>query len=176
MTIPNDPESEGIPDVADDESTAYDDPEHPRFDDGPRSLPVDEPVAVDDYGVTAYETSHDEPLKARLVREEHDVSPDEPETAATPLIADEAVTDDMLEQAARDADNLRDLGDEDDDEDYDLDEPRVGKVGRLVAPDEGGSFTDDEAESIAYDSGEFAGQTAEEAAMHEIPGEDVPYE
>ena len=173
MTIPNDPESEGKPDVADEQSTAYDDSEHPRFDDGPRPLPVDEPVAVDDYGVTAYENSHDEPLKARLVREEHDLSPDEPETPADPFIADEAVTDDMLAQAARDADNFDD-GDED--EDYDLDEPSLGHVGRLVAPDEGGSFEHTEAEAIAYDSGEFAGLTAEEAAIHEVRGEDVPYE
>ncbi len=173
MTIPNDPESEGIPDVADDESTAYDDAGHPRFDAGPRPLPVEEPVAVDDYGVAAYEGSHDEPLKARLVREERDLSPDEPETVDNLLIADEAVTDDMLEQAARDADNF---DDGDDDADLDLNEPPLGRVGRLVAPDEGGSFEDDEGESIAYDSGEFAGQTAEEAAIHEVRGEDVPFE
>jgi hypothetical protein len=174
MTIPNDPESEGIPDIADDDSTAYDDREHHLFDDSPPSLPTDEAVAVDDYGVTGYEISHDEPLSARLVREERDISPDEPETAAIPGIADEATTDDMLAQAARDADAF---GDEDETE-YDIDEPASGSgyVGRLVAPDEGGSFEDDEADSIAYDSGEIEGQSPEEAAMHEVPGRDVPYE
>jgi hypothetical protein len=43
MTIPNDPESEGIPDVADDESTAYDDREHHRFDAGPRRYGIRKP-------------------------------------------------------------------------------------------------------------------------------------
>jgi hypothetical protein len=171
MTIPSDPESEGIPDVADDDSTAYDDREHHRFDAGPPYLPADEAVGVDDYGVTAYESSHDEPLKARLVREEHDVSADEPETAPDPGIADEAVTEEMMVQAARDADTFESA-----EEDENLDEPPATYVGRLVAPDEGGSFPDDEAESIAYDSGEREGQTAEEAAMHEVRGEDVPYE
>lgn len=172
MTIPNDPESEGIPDVADDDSTAYDDPQHRLFDDSPPKLPTDEPVGVDDYGVTGYEISHDEPLQARLVREEHDFSPDEPETAPIPRIADEATSDEMLAQAARDSDIF---GDEDE-TDYDLDEPPSRSIGRLVAPDEGGSFEDDEAESIAYDSGEREGQSPEEAAMHEVPGRDVPYE
>ncbi|HZM74925.1 MAG TPA: DUF5709 domain-containing protein [Candidatus Limnocylindrales bacterium] len=173
MTIPNDPESEGIPDVADDDSTAYDDPEHHRFDDGPPYLPADESVAVDDYGVTSYESGHDEPLKARLVREENDFSPDQAETPPNPLIADEAVSDDMLAQAARDADTF---GFEDDLEEEDLNEPPLGSVGRIVEPGEGGSFEDDEAESIAYDSGEREGLTAEEAAMHEVRGRDVPYE
>lgn len=172
MTIPTDPESEGIPDVADDDSTAYDDPRHHLFDDSPPKLPTDEPVGVDEYGVTGYEISHDEPLRARLVREERDFSDDEPETAAVPLIADEAISEEMLAQAARDAD----IFGEEDASDYDLDEPPPRMVGRLVAPDEGGSFGDQEAESIAYDSGEREGQSPEEAAMHEVPGRDVPYE
>ena len=172
MTIPNDPESEGIPDIADDDSTAYDDREHHRFDAGPPYLPADEAVGVDEYGVTVYESSHDEPLQARLVREENELSPDEPETARIPLIADEATTDDMLAQAARDADIFG--GGEEDLED--LNEPPVRYVGRIVEPGEGGSFEDDEAQSIAYDSGELEGQTAEEAAMHEVRDEDVPYE
>lgn len=172
MTIPNDPESEGIPDVADDDSTAYDDPGHYRFEDGPPMLPTDEAIGVDDYGLTAYEGSHDEPLQARLVREEHDFSADDPETAPIPLVVDEAVTDDMLEQAARDSDNFG----EDDDDDLDLDEPPERFVGRIVELDEGGSFEHDEAESVAYDSREREGFTAEEAAMHEVPEDEVPYE
>jgi Family of unknown function (DUF5709) len=123
-------------------------------------------------GVTAYESRRDEPLKARLVREERDLSPDEPQTAPLPAIADDATTDDMLAQAARDADTFGDQ----DEADLDLDEPPTRAVGRLVAPDEGGSFGDDEAESIAYDSGELKGRTAEEAAIHEVHGRDVPYE
>ncbi|HEX6683373.1 MAG TPA: DUF5709 domain-containing protein [Candidatus Limnocylindrales bacterium] len=172
MTIPSDPESEGIPDVADDTSTAYDDPKRPRFEDSPVALPADEAVAVDDYGVTAYESSHDEPLKARLTREEKDISPDDPQTAADEEIADEALSDDALAQAARDADTFgsEDMGEED------IDEPLGREVGRLVAPDEGGSFEDDEGQSIAYDSGEMKGRSPEEAAMHEVRGEDVPYE
>jgi Family of unknown function (DUF5709) len=171
MTIPNDPESEGIPDVADDNSTAYDDYDRPRFNDSPASLPVDGAVAVDDYGVTAFESSRDEPLSARLVREQKDVSANDPETAADDEIADEAMSEEAVAQSARDADAFGF-----DERDLDLNEPPPGEVGRLIASDEGGSFEDDEAQSIAYDSREREGQAPEEAAMHEVPGEEVTWE
>jgi len=171
MTIPNDPESEGIPDVADENSTAYDDYDRPRFDDSIVAMPADDAVAVDEYGVTPYESSHEEPLKARLVREQKDVSPDDPRTAAEQEIAEEAMSEEAQAQAARDADAF---GFEE--ADVDLNEPLPSEVGRLVAPDEGGSFEDDESQSIAYDSREREGQAPEEAAMHEVPEEEVLYE
>lgn len=161
-TIPNNPESEGIPDTADDTSTAYDEHDRPRFEDSPVALPADEAVGVDDYGVTADESGRDEPLKARLVRERHDVSPDDPETAADGGIAYEAMSDEAIAQAARDADTM---------EDERLDTPPSDEVGRLVAPDEGG-LTDEEAQSLAYDAGEIQGRTSEETAMHQVPADE----
>ena len=164
--IPDDPEAEGIPDVADDTSTAYDQPDKPRLEDSPVSLPVDRPVAVDDYGVTPEEGRHDEPLSARLMREEPDISPDDPETAAAPDLADEATSETAATWAARDADVLgAGLAEN-------LDSPPDEQVGRLVEPDEG-VREDDEAESIAYDSGEHQGLSAEEAAMHIVPDSEL---
>ena len=64
------------------------------------------------------------------------------------------------------------------DQEYDdenLDDAEVGDVrsGRLVAPDEG-AHGDDEAEAIATDVGiDGAGATAEEAAMHVVPDDEV---
>jgi Family of unknown function (DUF5709) len=171
MTIPNDPESEGIPDVAVDTSLAYDSKDRPGFEDSPPALPTEDAVATDEYGITAYEGSHDEPLSSRLVREEPDISPDTPETSADDGIADEATTDEMLTQASRDTDEFG-FGP---DEDVDLNQPLLQQeVGRLVEDNEG-SVWDDEAKSVGYDSDEGEGLSAEEAAIHEIPEEDIPY-
>ena len=66
------PEDEGIPRVADDDSSAYDshDPRDPRqFEDSPPALPTDEPLGVDTYGVTPFEATHREPLEVKLRRE-----------------------------------------------------------------------------------------------------------
>ncbi len=60
-----DPESEGIPEIADDTSTAWDDPRHPRLEDSPPSLPADEPALLEDG-----------PLGARLAHEEPDIGLD----------------------------------------------------------------------------------------------------
>jgi hypothetical protein len=111
---------EGIPDYADDESTAYDESDRPRFEDSP-ALPGDEPVALDDFGLTGEEQREGESLEARLAREE----PDMPEESEAP-------------------------------------------VGRLVDPDDG-AYADDEAEALGFDDGGTGEQTAEEAAIHEIP-------
>src|SRR5688500_18396968 len=75
MTYPRDserldPDAEGLPSVADDTSTAYDEPEGRMRDDTAAALPGEEPQGVDQYGVTAEEAQHGEPLQARLLREE----------------------------------------------------------------------------------------------------------
>jgi hypothetical protein len=71
-----DPEAEGLPGYADDDSFA--DPERAsnRIADGPEpaALPADRPVAVDDFGTTANEQRDGEPLEDRLRREEPDVT------------------------------------------------------------------------------------------------------
>jgi hypothetical protein len=139
MTYPRDserldPDAEGLPSVADDTSTAYDEPEGRMRDDSAAALPTDEPLGLDAYGVTAAEEQHGEPLKARLLREEPEVD-------------------------AQDIDDNIDS--------LDLSEPSPKRLGRLVDPGMGG-LEDTEAQSIAYDTGETMGLSAEEAAMHEI--------
>ncbi len=165
MTLPIDPESEGLPDSADDESSAYDEHDRPRFDSS-ATTSGDEPMGVDEYGVTAEESSHDAPMNRRLWREEKDISPDDPETPRDRMIAEEATTEDDWAQASLDADVLND------DSVTDVYEPRP--VGRLIDADYDG-LNDTEAESIAFDTGEIEGQSAEESAMHEISGDEVPY-
>lgn len=76
MTESTTPESEGLPDTADDTSSAYDDPNHPRLAESPPALPTDEPQGVDEFGVTPEEARRGESLSARLVREEPDESID----------------------------------------------------------------------------------------------------
>ena len=67
------PEDEGIPDHADDDSTAFDDTTRPQVRDSPPPLPADEPQAIDEHGVTAAEQREGESLEAQLAREEPDV-------------------------------------------------------------------------------------------------------
>ena len=105
-------------------------------------MPVagDVPLAVDDYGTTAFEESHDEPLDARLAREE----PDLLETAP-PVVDDREGIDNP----------------------YPAD--REEQVGRIVEPDEG-AHEDTEADAVAIDVGvDQGGLTAEERAMHIEP-------
>jgi hypothetical protein len=96
-----DPEAEGIPSVADDTSTAYDEPEPRMRPDEQPALPVDRP----EHGTKG----------------------------------------------------------------------RPGGVGRLVDADLGG-IQDTEAQAVAFDTGEMAGLSAEEAAMHLQPDDEVPLE
>jgi len=77
----SDPAADGIPEYADDDSTAWDDVGSPREADGPDPYPLpgdreDGPAAVDEYGTTPEEQRRGEPLDLRLSREEPDVSPD----------------------------------------------------------------------------------------------------
>ncbi len=82
MTYPEDaerldPDAEGLPSVADDTSSAYDDASGRTREDTAPALPGDEPVAVDDYGITEAESRRDEPLEQRLLREQPEVSPED---------------------------------------------------------------------------------------------------
>jgi hypothetical protein len=98
------------------------------------------PLAVNDYGTTAYEESLGEPLDGRLAREE----PDLIETAP-PVVSDREGIDNP----------------------YPSD--REEQVGRIVQPDEG-AHEDTEADSVAIDVGvDQGGFTAEERAMHIEP-------
>jgi hypothetical protein len=154
----SDPEAEGLPGVADDDSGANDEANTGRIADGPSPapLPVDEPVAVGRYGTTAEEQRHGTPLDQRLAEEEPDFGarpayePDEQEEL------DPADPDPTYDPHATvsmyDRDDVDDAG---------------RPIGRLVEPDQG-YLTDDEQDLVAYDVGAAGGgATAEEAAMHE---------
>jgi hypothetical protein len=152
-TTPDHTESQGLPNHADDTSTAWDDPRHPDFDDSPPALPADEPQGLDDYGLTPDEEARDEPLRARMLREEPEIA-----LADGPDVVDGepvGVGDEFGETLS-------------------LDDPPV-EVGRLIATGDD-PYADDEAQAIAEDTGERQGLTPEEAAMHIVPGERVPYE
>jgi hypothetical protein len=166
----SDPEAEGLPDTADDDSTAYDDVDSARIADGPdpAALPADHPIASLDYGTTPREASTPEPLADRLAREEPDVT-------AEPLDDPSSVED---VTGISDVDVLPasdDLSDLNADQILDSDEPGQfsgideDSPGRLVAPDEG-AHVDDEGAAIATGAGAAGGGlSAEEAAIHEEP-------
>src|SRR4051812_36659369 len=88
----SDPEAEGLPGTADDDSSANDDVDTGRWADGPdpAALPADKPLAVDRFGTTAEEQRAGESLSARLWQEQPDV---QPETAFDDPgdLADEAI-------------------------------------------------------------------------------------
>src|SRR5688572_9548844 len=151
----SDPAAEGLPDTADDDSTAYDDVESGRAADGPdpAALPSDFPLAVDRFGTTAEEQRRGESLDDRLAQEEPDVA-----AAVDPVDAEA----DVLEPGPL-ADPSSPVSM--------YDRPLAGTadrpVGRLVDPVAGGPF-DTEATAIAEDVGAAGGgASAEELAIHE---------
>jgi hypothetical protein len=171
---PSDPEAEGLPGTADDDSTANDGPDTGRWADGPNpaALPSDEPLAVDRFGTTAEEQRVGESLSSRLWQEEPDVQPetqfDDPGT-----LADEAIDEAGAAQARLDADVLGQSPTSDPNSPvslYDhgqLDGVSTDPVGRLVDPEQG-IGPDVEPDSVAYDAGsDLGGASAEELAIHE---------
>jgi hypothetical protein len=169
----DDPETDGIPEYADDDSTAYDDADLPRFADGrdPAPLPGDRdtgPVALDEFGTTPEEQRQGQSLDLRLAREEPDLAlegigdvrdtgPDDVPADDDELVLDEEPVDPQLASAVSM---------------YDRDEPALtatDPVGRLVAPDEG-AHPDREPDEVALDLGAAGGgASAEELAVHPIP-------
>ncbi|MFC7529149.1 DUF5709 domain-containing protein [Actinoplanes sp. GCM10030250] len=175
----SDPETEGLPGTADDDSTAYDDVETGRSADGPdpAALPADRPQAVDRFGTTAEEQRAGESLDYRLSQEEPDVQPEEP-LASPGALADEAIDEQGAAQARLDADVYGDSPVSDPDSKvsmYDfgqLDGTTPEPVGRLVEPDEGSGY-DVEPDNVAYDAGAAGGgASAEELAIHETEAPD----
>jgi hypothetical protein len=171
----SDPEAEGLPEYADDDSNAWDEVHSPREADGPdpAPLPADHPLAVDRFGTTAEEARHGESLDYKLARESTDPAarppdPEPPDENAAlsdevdeiggqaALVADTAPVDPHLDSAV----SMYDRPDE-------LMDPGA-PIGRLVEPDEG-VREDDEKDAVAYDSGAAGGgPSPEEAAMHEV--------
>jgi hypothetical protein len=168
----SDPEASGLPDTADDDSTAYDSVESPRWADGPdpAALPGTGPGGSNRYGDTAEEAFEGEPLDYQLRQEEPDFGAEDPIPPRRDPF-DETIG--SSEQRDFDADVWGQSPTSDpkseislyDDGQLDYDDPEP--VGRLVAPDEGYGF-DDETDSVAYDAGASGGgASAEELAMHE---------
>jgi hypothetical protein len=168
----SDPEAEGLPGYADDDSVADERQETARIADGPdpAALPSDVPLAVDRFGTTAEEQRQGEPMDYKLAQE----VPDPTARPRTGPANDEgdALSDD-LDNYHGDASiapiqpnpdspvSMYDIPGE-------FDTDRGAPVGRLVEPDEG-VREDDEKDAVAFDAGEAGGgPTAEEAAMHEI--------
>jgi len=177
----SDPEAEGLPEYADDDSTARDDVLSGREADGrdPAALPADQPLAVDRFGTTAEEARLGESLDYKLARESSDPLAGMARTApaAEPVDGDEnAALTDAIDEIGGDAALVADDTPVDPHLDsqvsmYDrpdeLTDPGA-PVGRLVEPDEG-VRQDDEKDAVAYDSGSAGGgASAEELAMHEV--------
>ncbi|MFI7512174.1 DUF5709 domain-containing protein [Micromonospora echinofusca] len=173
----SDPEAEGLPDTADDDSTANDDVLTGREADGPEpaQLPGDRtPVAVDRFGTTAEEQLDGESLDYKLDRELYERPADDPLAGPVdPDIAAEADSEEAAAQAQLDADVLDPGPTSDPNSPVSLyDHGQLGsvadaEVGRLVEPDEG-THTDQETDSVAYDAGSAGGgASAEELAIHE---------
>jgi hypothetical protein len=147
----SDPEAEGLPGYADDDSTADERRDSGRIADGPdpAPLPADRALAVDRFGTTAQEQRMGESVDYKLAREE-------PET--------------VMPRAGHDLEDIPPIQPNPDSpvSMYDIPD-ESGPVGRIVEPDEG-VRRDDEKDAVAYDAGEAGGgPTAEEAAMHIEP-------
>ncbi|WFE42196.1 DUF5709 domain-containing protein [Micromonospora sp. WMMD998] len=173
----SDPEAEGLPDTADDDSTANDDVLTGREADGPApaQIPGDRtPVAVDRFGTTAEEQLDGESLDDKLDRERYERPADDPLAGPVdPAIAAEADSEEAAAQAQLDADVIDPGPVSDPNSPVSIyDHGQLGtaadhEVGRLVEPDEG-AHTDLETDNVAYDAGAAGGgATAEELAVHE---------
>ncbi|MEV6298337.1 DUF5709 domain-containing protein [Actinoplanes sp. NPDC051861] len=173
----SDPESSGLPDTADDDSTAYDEVNSPRWSDGPdpAALAGVGPGGSNRFGDTAEEQRQGESLDRRLRQEEPDFGA-EPANPPRRDPFDETVDDPEQRNFDRDVWEASPTSDPAsqvslyDDGQLDDEDPRP--VGRLVAPDEGSGW-DDEPDSVAYDAGAAGGgASAEELAMHETRAPD----
>jgi hypothetical protein len=170
----SDPEAEGLPATADDDSGASDELATRRAADGPdpAPLPGDQPLAVDRYGVTPEEARLGESLDYKLARESGDeLSRRDP----APSRGDDVdLGSDELDRPDPDAglvDETPILPDDSPVSMYDRpgEVPDAGgSVGRLVEPDEG-VHEDTEKDAVAWDAGAAGGgATAEELAIHEV--------
>jgi Family of unknown function (DUF5709) len=167
-----DPEASGLPDTADDDSSAYDEVESPRWADGPDPAPLAGvgPGGSNRFGDTAEEQRQGESLEYHLRQEEPDVGAEDPLPPLRDPI-DETVDDPERQQLDADVWGASPTSDPNSQislyDDGQLDDDSPQSVGRLVAPDEGYGF-DDEADSVAYDAGAAGGgASAEELAIHE---------
>jgi hypothetical protein len=185
--------SEGLPEVADDESYADSVHEAARDPDAPSPLPPDReegPLGLDEYGVTQYQGLRGEPLAGRLHRElpegvtDDRLEPD-PQVAAD-LDLDEPALGRRADPAGRVAEDTRLIAEEEPVDPrldsqvsvYDRPEPGIAAfptVGEIVRP--GSGYSSYEKDEVAFDLGSgLGGLGGEELAMHEIPPDEVDLE
>ncbi len=180
----SDPANDGIPEYADDDSTAYDDVDSPRVADGldPWPIPRDRdegPLGLDDVATTPEGQRRGSSLDERLAAEEPEVGEEDVPTPGSEL-ADEATSEaqeattgqdvEVLDGDPLGASNPRAQASTYDREG--LDPLAEGRVGRLAQPDQG-ALTDEETDEIAQDAGAAGGGAGvEEQALHEIPDRD----
>ncbi|WP_433201275.1 DUF5709 domain-containing protein [Dactylosporangium sp. CS-047395] len=174
----SDPEAAGLPDTADDDSTARADDGSGRIADGldPAALPLDRddrPLGLDHHGTTPDETVAGEPLDVKLDREVPDL--DEPEVVVRP-VTDTGFDPDAIAAEVDAIERQPELDltpvEPNLDSPVSMYDTGIGggdrPVGRLVEPDEGAG-PDLEKDAIAYDAGSAGGgASAEEAALHEV--------
>jgi hypothetical protein len=176
----SDPAAEGLPEYADDDSSAWDDAQRPREADGPAPAPLPHdrdtgPMGIEEFGTTAEEQRLGSSLDVRLSREEPDVSPDSVPVDTDSRLADEATSQTAVSQLPEDnaalaeepvdphLDSVVSMYDRDD----------AGTVGRLVSSDDG-SHDDTEKDEIGFDAGASGGgASAEELAVHPVPPREV---
>lgn len=175
----SDPEAEGLPGYADDDSSASDNLEAVRIADGPdpAALPSDHPLAVDRYGTTAEEARLGESLDYKLAREYPDDDGERAATARTQDDEGDALTDetDRVHGPAAELQGVADppvdpyakvsMYDRADDP-YEQGRP-IGRLAEVHGRD--GDGTGYDTDTLAYDAGAAGGgPSAEETAMHEV--------
>ncbi|MFC7527795.1 DUF5709 domain-containing protein [Actinoplanes sp. GCM10030250] len=173
----SDPEASGLPDTADDDSTAYDEVNSPRWSDGPdpAALSGVGPGGSNRFGDTAEEQRQGESFERRLRQEEPDFGAQDASPPRRDAV-DETLDDSEQRNFDRDVWEQSPTSDPKSQislyDDGSLDEESPRPVGRLVAPDKGSGW-DEEPDSVAYDAGAAGGgASAEELAMHETRGPD----
>jgi hypothetical protein len=191
---PHDPwaASEGLPEVADDESYADSVREAARDPNTPSVLPPDRedgPLGLDEYGSAPDQGLRGEPLMARLNREDPDISADrlEPDPRViADLDLDEVALGTRPDPAGRAAEDSRLVAEEEPVDPrlgsqvsiYDRPEPGVSSyptVGEIVRP--GSGYASSEKDEVGFDLGSgLGGLGSEELAMHEIPQDEADLE
>jgi len=173
--LPSSPEDDGIPSHASDDSYAYDQGDRPSFDDSPAALPGYEPTVLPPEEVGPEEAADlaEQPASEDAAEFDHEryvdsqsgvgVTDDEDDLG---VIVDVAPVDSTLDGTADDY-----LANDTDVTLYDVDD-RGDPVGRLIDPGDDGAF-DSSSESIAVDTNEIEGMSAEEAAMHIVDDPDA---
>lgn len=179
---PVSPEDDGIPNYADDDSSAYDIGDRPSFDDSPAALPVDDPEALppEEVGPEEEADLSEWPPNLDAATVDHEAWVDS-ESGIGVTDDGEFVVEEVEPVDVQPVDTNVDVappdspGEDTDVTLYEVDEPG-DPVGRLVEsssdPIDGEPDPNDDV--TAFDSGEREGLSPEESAMHLVEDPDTP--